>query len=103
MSEPLANPQRVRILAGSDTDSLGDRPAMNRQTSVYTIHLPHLGAADLLSVAERFPQVQDQGEKSISFRARSDAEAKSLAKHAAHGVSLWNLTTGLGIHKRDVL
>lgn len=133
MSEPLANPQRVRILAGLDTDSLGDRPAMNRKTSTYTItidvtrlHCPaHTSTGDntthhitgpscrtcgfkpsvirrdaVARIAAALPQVQDQGDHSVSFRAAGDQEAITIARDA--GASALPLSTGLGIHRRDV-
>lgn len=76
---------------------------MNRRTSIYTLHLPGLGAADLASVAERIPVLQDHGSESLSYRAANDAAARSIATYAAQGVHLpWHITTGLGIHRRTV-
>lgn len=76
---------------------------VNRRTSVYTIR-----TLDVTRVARSLRAAQvpiiDQGEESVSFRAPGDAEAQEVT----HGIAVrdtaeaWELTTGLGVHRRTV-
>jgi hypothetical protein len=78
---------------------------MNRQTSVYTLHVD----PDVVDqIAPTFPApLQDRGSESLSFRAADDAAALAVIDTALAGVEInrWLggcLTTGLGVHKRTV-
>jgi hypothetical protein len=73
-----------------------------RATSVYTFHTddPTALAARLTSLDHSAVQIQDQGDRSVSIRLRGgDTAARSIARVAGHtGL----ITTGLGIHRREV-
>lgn len=75
---------------------------MNRRTSVYTLHLEDHTTTK--AIAHGFPTaLQDQGETSLSFRARDDQDARQIAADALAGLDdPYTLTTGLGVHRRTV-
>jgi hypothetical protein len=84
---------------------------VTRRTSVYTIRLTDHTDEDarrLLddvrkSLAWQGVGVADHGDRSISYRAAGDEAAAQIARDALAGLSdPWDLTTGLGVHRRTV-
>lgn len=78
-----------------------------RRTSVYTIHLntPRPGLPTLIATGlAASVAVQDIGGVSVSFRAPTDDDAAlQVAAHATAGrTGDWTLTTGLGVHRRQI-
>lgn len=78
---------------------------MNRRTSNYTAHF------DTPAGAEKFAAnlstldvpVQDHGHTGITFRAADDESAAEVAFAASSaGLLDYSLSTGLGVHRRDV-
>lgn len=77
----------------------------NRATSIYTLRHETAEANESTHFAliTQGIRIQDHGETSVSFRAVDDAEAADIARQVpAWSGNAVELTTGLGIHRREV-
>lgn len=77
---------------------------VTRRTSIYTLRTPHVTHTVARMRSAGLP-VADQGEASVSFRADGDDAALAVIERVAQpwrGGSAWELTTGLGVHRRTV-
>jgi hypothetical protein len=76
-----------------------------RRTSVYTVRDLPAEAVEMLAAALRVP-VSDRGEASVSYRASNDRSARGHALAALRTIGLptseATLTTGLGVHRREI-
>lgn len=73
----------------------------NRRTSNYTAHFATPAEADAFAAALPVP-VTDHGHTGITFRAADDAWAALIASRTNGGFRTYQLTTGLGVHRREV-
>lgn len=75
----------------------------NRRTSNYTAHFDTPEAADLFARHLPVP-VQDHGATAITYRAIDDYAALKVAQAALRPLrsGTVTLTTGLGVHRREV-
>jgi hypothetical protein len=75
-----------------------------RQTSIYTIRLQSPTSVTVTAHGLRHLGIAvcDLGDSSVSFRAGDDETALRIARLAAPPTAARTLTTGLGVHRRDV-
>lgn len=79
----------------------------HRSTSVYTVRV-NAGVRHLEMLARQLPPLQDRGDTSLSWRSLDDETALQQLAAALEATGLFydelevELTTGLGVHRREV-